>query len=55
MAWSRCKGYQIGIEGNAKVIERDNDPIAGILNGLGMAFILWGFIFITIAVIRWLV
>jgi hypothetical protein len=37
------------------MIERENDPITGILNGLGIAFILWGIIFLTIAVIRWLV
>jgi hypothetical protein len=32
-----------------------DDPISGVANGCGFALILWGIIFLTIAVIRWLV
>lgn len=37
------------------MIQREDDPITGVLNGLGIAFLFWGFIFIAIAVIRYFI
>ena len=34
------------------MIERENDPIAGIINGLGFAFLFWTTAFIVIQIIR---